>query len=415
MFPLAMRAGRRGFSVVQVLVALAMVTVLAGAIALTVLNKLAEAKLQRAAQEIATLEQAAASWIQRTGKTSYTALDSIATLVQSGAAPARFADPAANPWGGGYTIVGSGEAFSITVEQAPSQACTTLAGIFGSRALIQCPQSFPGQIVLVFGEASQAQSSVQVGLFAAGGTVSGPFGISCGPNGTGSCVATVALGSTLTLTATADSGYTLSGWTGCDSVSGAQCTLTVTGARTVLPQFTVLGSTVTVTAPSQGTVTGPGISCPGDCAEFYPVGTPVTLTATAAPGYVLSGWTGCDGTNGTQCTLTVTGPRTVAATFVPAFALSVTVAGGGSGTVTSSPGGIACPGDCSETYASGTTVTLTAQAGANSLFTGWSGACSGSSPTCQVSMTSAQSVTATFEPGETLTVTVDGPGSVQGQ
>ena len=79
----------------------------------------------------------------------------------------------------------------------------------------------------------------------------------------------------------------------------------------------------------------------------------------------------------------------------PTFALTVGKAGTGSGTVTSSPAGISCGSDCSESYASGTSVTLTASAAGGSTFAGWSGACSGTG-TCTVSMTAALSVTATF-------------------
>jgi endoglucanase len=79
----------------------------------------------------------------------------------------------------------------------------------------------------------------------------------------------------------------------------------------------------------------------------------------------------------------------------PTFALTVGKAGTGSGTVTSSPAGITCGGDCSESYPSGTSVTLTASPAAGSSFAGWTGACAGTGA-CNVSMTAARSVTATF-------------------
>jgi hypothetical protein len=79
-------------------------------------------------------------------------------------------------------------------------------------------------------------------------------------------------------------------------------------------------------------------------------------------------------------------------------ALTVSVAGAGTGSVSSSPAGIACPGDCSEAYATGTAVTLSATPTGGSTFSGWSGACSGAG-TCQVTMNAATSVTATFAAG----------------
>jgi hypothetical protein len=75
--------------------------------------------------------------------------------------------------------------------------------------------------------------------------------------------------------------------------------------------------------------------------------------------------------------------------------LSVSLTGSGSGTVTSAPPGISCPGTCSNSFATSSTVTLSAAANAGSVFTAWSGACSGAG-SCLVTMSSAQSVTATF-------------------
>ena len=76
--------------------------------------------------------------------------------------------------------------------------------------------------------------------------------------------------------------------------------------------------------------------------------------------------------------------------------LTVLKSGTGSGTVTSSPGGINCGDDCTEVYNPGTKVTLTAKADTNSTFTGWSdGGCSGKGK-CIVTMDTDTSVTATF-------------------
>jgi outer membrane protein assembly factor BamB len=77
--------------------------------------------------------------------------------------------------------------------------------------------------------------------------------------------------------------------------------------------------------------------------------------------------------------------------------LTVTKAGTGTGTVTSSPAGINCGSTCSAYFNYGTPVTLTANADTGWTFMGWSGAgCSGLG-TCQVTMTTARNVTATFD------------------
>ena len=97
--------------------------------------------------------------------------------------------------------------------------------------------------------------------------------------------------------------------------------------------------------------------------------------------------------------------------------LAVSVSGNGQGAVSSAPGGLSCTsgsGICTHPFDYGTQVTLTANAGTGSTFTGWSGpaGCTGSS-TCTVLMTAAQSVTATFTL-QTFTVTVGGGGNGSG-
>ncbi|MBL0268188.1 MAG: choice-of-anchor D domain-containing protein [Chitinophagaceae bacterium] len=75
--------------------------------------------------------------------------------------------------------------------------------------------------------------------------------------------------------------------------------------------------------------------------------------------------------------------------------LTVVKAGTGGGTVTSSSAGINCGADCSEEYAYNTVITLNAAPSSDSMFDGWSGACSGTG-SCVVTMIDAKSVTATF-------------------
>src|SRR5437870_13812782 len=95
----------------------------------------------------------------------------------------------------------------------------------------------------------------------------------------------------------------------------------------------------------------------------------------------------------------MTGARVVTATFTspnPLFTLTITPAGTGSGTVSSSPLGISCGTDCSEPYASGTVVTLTAAPASGSTFDGWSGCDTASGATCTVTMSGVRMVGATF-------------------
>ena len=92
--------------------------------------------------------------------------------------------------------------------------------------------------------------------------------------------------------------------------------------------------------------------------------------------------------------------------------LAVTLAGTGSGTITSSPDGIACGATCTSGYAPDTIVTLTAVPATGSVFTAWGGACSGTTPTCDFKIADATAVTATFDKATyTVTVTKAGAGS----
>jgi hypothetical protein len=152
-----------------------------------------------------------------------------------------------------------------------------------------------------------------------------------------------------------------------------------------------------VAKSGDGTVTGPGINCGGDCSERHTIGSAVTLNAAPAPGSSFAGWSGggCGGTGSCRVTIT-TAPITVTATFAGPLGLTVVRAGTGSGTVTSSPGGIACAPTCSAPFAPGTSVTLTAAPAAGSTFAGWSGGgCSGTGP-CAVTISGPVTVTATF-------------------
>lgn len=79
----------------------------------------------------------------------------------------------------------------------------------------------------------------------------------------------------------------------------------------------------------------------------------------------------------------------------------LTVTASGTGTITSTPAGINCPGTCSAGFPQNAQISLTATAGTNNVFAGWSGACSGSQ-VCSLTLTSATSVTATFTPGGSL-------------
>jgi YVTN family beta-propeller protein len=152
-----------------------------------------------------------------------------------------------------------------------------------------------------------------------------------------------------------------------------------------------------------------GLSCPGACSANYPSGTTVTLTATPTAGATFAGWRGggCSGT--ATCQVTVSSDTTVVAAFVPPLH-RLTVSATGNGTIADATGAISCPAYCSAPFAAGSQVTLNATPGPGYMFAGWSGGgCSGLGA-CTVSLTADTSVSATFLPTHTLTVSVIGAG-----
>jgi hypothetical protein len=235
------------------------------------------------------------------------------------------------------------------------------------------------------------------------GTVtSAPAGIDCGTG----CSAGFAVGTMVTLSATPATGSVFAGWSGAGCSGTDPCTVRVDEAVTVTATFEPAryDLDVVVTGDGSGRVTSSptGIDCGADCTEAYDFGAGVTLTASPETGSTFAGWSGggCSGVG--PCTVTVTEATEVTAQFDPTqHPLTVTRSGDGSGRVTSSPAGVDCGADCTETYAYGTEVTLTAAPSAGSSFDGWSGGgCTGTGP-CTVTVTAATEVTARFVAGLT--------------
>ena len=232
------------------------------------------------------------------------------------------------------------------------------------------------------------------------GTVSStPDGIDCGSD----CSETYTHGTSVTLTTLPAADSSFAGWSGACTGTG-DCTLSIIAAKSVTATFTLTPQmydlTVSKAGAGSGTVTSTpgGISCGSDCTETYPAGTSVTLAAAPSPGSTFTGWSGaCTGTN--TCTLDMNETTSVTATFslnATNYLLTVGRTGTGKGTVTSSPSGISCGTDCMESFPAGTVVKLTAVSSSGSVFTGWTGACGGTSTTCWVTMSKSKSVTAGF-------------------
>jgi uncharacterized repeat protein (TIGR02543 family) len=242
-------------------------------------------------------------------------------------------------------------------------------------------------------------------------------GISCGST----CSHVYDYNTSVTLSASASTGSTFTGWSGACTNSTGTCTVTMSAARSVTATFVSSTSTLTVNKAGNGagTVTSSpaGIDCGSTCSYDFAYNTVVSLSASAPTGSTFTGWSGigisCPGTG--TCTVTMDAAKSVTATFtLNTYGLTVDKTGTGTGTVVSSPSGIDCGSTCSYGFNYNSIVTLAAIPSANSTFTGWSGeGCSGTG-ICQVTMSAARTVAATFSAGTSAILTVSKTGTGTG-
>jgi YVTN family beta-propeller protein len=155
-----------------------------------------------------------------------------------------------------------------------------------------------------------------------------------------------------------------------------------------------------------GTIVSPGLSCTGStCIGSYPYNTTVHITPTASADSIFTGWTGCDSTDGEVCLVNMISYKEVSATFdLNQRNLTVIKSGTGTGSVVSDPAGMDCDIVCAAKtvpFIEGTEIALTAQGSSGSAFAYWSGACSGTLPTCNIILSVDMSVTAHFVPDTT--------------
>jgi uncharacterized repeat protein (TIGR02543 family) len=210
--------------------------------------------------------------------------------------------------------------------------------------------------------------------------------------------ATYTYGAVVTLTATPSAGWVFSGWSGDLTGTTNPTIITMGGAKTVTATFTRDGYALTVNVKGGGSVS----KLPDN--SYYVDGTVVTLTATPSPGWVFSGWSGdlTDTTN--PSTITMSGDKTVTATFA-AIPYTITVGTVGEGSILKSPD--------QATYSYGNVVTLTATPSPGWAFTGWSGDLASTTNPITITINGNKAVTATFTQLQyTLTTSVVGGGSL---
>ena len=137
-------------------------------------------------------------------------------------------------------------------------------------------------------------------------------------------------GTTPTISATPNTGYSFAGWTGegVADHNASSTTVSMTQARTVSGAFSMNSYGLTVLAGNGGAVSG---------TDTYNHGTTPPISATPNTGYSFAGWTG-EGVadhNASSTTVSMTQARTVSAAF-SLNSYGLTVLAGNGGTVSGS-------------------------------------------------------------------------------
>jgi hypothetical protein len=245
---------------------------------------------------------------------------------------------------------------------------------------------------------SRTVSVSKAGL-GSGAVTSEPGGLNCGAT----CTALFPPGSTVALIAQPANDSYLVNWSGaCAAFLDQRCTLALDANKSATATFgrrPVLSVALNGSGTGRVTSSPAGIDCGAQCTTTaVRPGSTILLTAQPDPDSEFVTWAGGCTNNAINCFPQMDQDRAVTANFLLRPFLFVQLAGeAGVGKVTSSAGGIDCGnGPCNARFDANAVVILTASVLGTGSFRGWSGACSGSSATCTVTMAARRSVTATF-------------------
>ncbi len=280
-----------------------------------------------------------------------------------------------------------------------------------NQALVRCEQpdpTLPNEAAVTTTVTGAAAVRLSISIASTNGgsgqaIVSPPGAVCQNPAGQPAlCEYWLAPGSEVTLTTGVPADSVFVGWGGACAGTGP-CTLTLSADTAVTAEFLGLADLdLQVTSvvrnydaggSGQVSVSPPGATCANTpqgmlhCRYWYAAGTEVTLTPTPAAGSEFAGWTGaCSGMG--SCLVSMAGDRNVTAAFrlTPRLNVMVGSLDNGSGQIVTipAPGGTCenTPPDsasCEYLFETGTEVTLTATAAADSVFLGWDpgGPCEG--------------------------------------
>ena len=202
-------------------------------------------------------------------------------------------------------------------------------------------------------------------------------------------------GATVVLTATPNSGYIFTSWSGDATGSVSPLTVTMNSNKNITANFALIGSSLSldVVANNGSVLKNPDLLT-------YANGATVVLTATPNSGYIFTSWSGDVTGSVSPLTVTMNANKNITANFaIIGSGLTLDVIAN-NGSVLKNPNLL--------TYANGATVQLTATPNSGFKFTSWSGDATGSVSPLTVTMNANKNITANF------TADIINPGSPAG-
>jgi uncharacterized repeat protein (TIGR02543 family) len=186
-------------------------------------------------------------------------------------------------------------------------------------------------------------------------------------------------GESVTLTASADAGYSFTGWSGAASGTNSSVTIIMDGDKSVTASFAAISYTLSIAAANGSVVANPQKAS-------YSYGESVSLQAVPGTGYHFTGWSGSLSGSSNPANIVMNADKSVTAAFaINTYTLTTSAT---NGSVVKSPQ--------AASYTHGSTVSVQAVAAEGYEFAGWSGAVSGSGNPVEIVMDSSKSMTAAF-------------------